>query len=103
MIFGAIQRRSVRFRVDVEYAASLWHLYCTRRSLDTPVSSSRHWIDWHLLQELNLLTMVINYSLYKRFKVQWIIAASNGNLEPSPVGHTSIVVNRTTDLFQSGS
>lgn len=43
--------------------------------------------------------MDIHDSLYKGFKVERIIAASNRNLELSPVGHATIVVNGVTDLF----
>jgi hypothetical protein len=69
LIFSAIRRRSFGFRINVEYAASFWHLYYTRRSFQAPVRSSRHRIEWDLLQEFDRLAMVIHYSLYESFKV----------------------------------
>ena len=69
LLFGAINSRSVGFRVNVDYAASFWHLHNTRHPFQALVCSARHGINWNLLQKLNRLAMDIHYSLYERFKV----------------------------------
>ena len=99
MVFGTVQSDTVGFRVNIEYATTLWHCRYTRGPFQAPVRSSRHGIDWNLLQELNRLAMRIFYSFYKRFKVQWVIVAANRRRELSSVSHATIVVNGVTNLF----